>query len=67
MKSVGRFLSRSSGPTLSKAELECTLLQAEAYLLQAMLLFTDESYMSFIKAGLKIRSAWKLYQKCESI
>ena len=65
MKSVGRFLARSSGPQLTVEQLELTLIQAEAYLLQAMLLFTEESYMSYIKAGLRIRSAWKLYERCD--
>jgi hypothetical protein len=67
IKSVGRFLSRSSGPALTEEQVENTLLQAEAYLLQAMLLFTEENYLSYVRAGLKIRSAWKLYEKCESV
>ena len=65
-KSVGRFLARSSQATLDPLQLEHTLIQAESYLLQAMLLFTEESYLSVVKAGLRIRSAWKLYERCEA-
>ena len=64
LTSVGRFLARSSGPQLTPQQLEYTVLQAEAYLLQAMLLFTEESYLSYVKAGLRIRSAFKLYERC---
>lgn len=66
LKSVGRFFSRASTPTMTPQQVEYTIIQAESYLLQAMLLFTEESYLAYIKAGLRIRSAWKLYEKCES-
>jgi len=66
LKSAVRFLSRSSAPELSVEQLELTLIQAESYLLQAFLLFTEESYLCYVKAGLKIRSAWKLYERCEN-
>jgi len=65
--SMGRFLSGRNGGALTPQQLEHTLLQAEAYLLQAMLLFTEESMVSYVKAGLRIRAAWKLYQRCQEV
>ena len=67
LKSVGRFLARSQSAVLTPLQLEHTLIQAEAYLLQALLLFTEESYLSVVKAGLRIRSAWKLYELCDQV
>jgi len=51
--------------TMSVTDLEHTLIAAETYILQANLLFTEESLISLMKAGLKIRSSWKLYEKCD--
>lgn len=62
--SITRFVTGAQAPVLSNKDLELSLIKAECYLLEACLLLSEESMLSYVKAGLKIRSAWKLYEKC---
>ena len=50
----------------SMCELEASLIAAETQMLAAVLLFmTSERVVDLMKAGLNMRSAWLLYERCE--
>ena len=53
-----------SGGALDNRQLEATLMTAETLILQAILLLVEENVMSFIQAGLKIRTSHRLFDRC---
>ena len=53
-----------SGGELNNKQLEATLMTAETLILQAILLLVEENVMSFIQAGLKIRTSHRLFDRC---
>ena len=59
---LGRLFSAPA--PLTNGQLEATLMTAETLILQSMLLLIQENVMSFIQAGLKIRSSHQLFQRC---
>ena len=53
-----------SAGELNNKQLEATLMTAETLILQAILLLVEENVMSFIQAGLKIRTSHRLFDRC---
>lgn len=54
----------SSKKAMSNAELRCRVIEAESSLLVGMLQLFQESVVMYIKAGLNLRAAWKIYEQC---
>lgn len=65
---IGKIVGRGNYEHYTPEEAHAELCFAEALLLKAMLSFIeDETLVSFIKAGLKIRSCYNLYKECNLI
>ncbi|XP_075219598.1 tetratricopeptide repeat protein 39B-like [Lycorma delicatula] len=66
--SLGKMVKRINYDHYSTEEIHAELCYAESLLLKAMLTFIeDETLVSFIKAGLKIRSCFTSYKDCQTI
>ncbi|XP_066906387.1 tetratricopeptide repeat protein 39B isoform X1 [Halyomorpha halys] len=67
-ESLGRMVKKSNSNTITPEELHAELCYAEALLLKSLLTFIeDETLVSFIKAGLKIRTCYNSYKECNNI
>lgn len=65
---IGKMVGRSSYENFTPEQAHAELCFAESLLLKAMLSFIeDETLVSFIKAGLKIRSCYNTYKECNMI
>ncbi|XP_046407172.1 tetratricopeptide repeat protein 39B-like [Ischnura elegans] len=66
--SLGKMVKRTNYDNYSPVEIHAELCYAESLLLKSMLTFIeDETLVSFIKAGLKIRSCYGSYKECGNI
>ncbi|XP_046440648.1 tetratricopeptide repeat protein 39B-like [Daphnia pulex] len=64
-ESFGRILKRTDYNLYTEEQIHAELCFAESMLLKAVLTFTeDETLMSFVKGGLKIRSCYQSYKEC---
>ena len=62
---LGRWVTGGGGGgALTNEQLEAVLISAETLILQAILLLLQENVMSFIQAGMKIRSSRQLFDRC---
>ncbi|KAK9497802.1 hypothetical protein O3M35_003724 [Rhynocoris fuscipes] len=68
-ESLGKMMvKRTNYDHLSPEQVHAELCYAEALLLKALLAFIeDETLVSFIKAGLKIRTCFNSYKECSNI
>ncbi|XP_069693865.1 tetratricopeptide repeat protein 39B-like [Periplaneta americana] len=67
-ESLGKMVKKTNYDQYSPEEIHAELCYAEALLLKSMLTFVeDETLVSFIKAGLKIRSCFNSYKECSNI
>lgn len=67
-ESLGKIVKKTNYDQYSPEEIHAELCYAEALLLKSMLTFVeDETLVSFIKAGLKIRSCFNSYKECMNI
>lgn len=65
--SLTRFVLRTKKETMTSEQVHNTVMTAECRLMTGILQFFQESVMGFIKGGMNIRSAWKVYEKMWSI
>lgn len=64
-ESFGRILKKPDYNTYTEDQIHAELCYAESLLFKAALTFTeDETMMSFVKGGLKIRSCYQSYKEC---
>ncbi|KAL1130380.1 hypothetical protein AAG570_013318 [Ranatra chinensis] len=67
-ESIGKIVRKPSYDNLTAEEMHAELCYAESLLLKSMLTFIeDETLVSFIKAGLKIRTCFNSYKECSNI
>ncbi|XP_073994781.1 tetratricopeptide repeat protein 39B-like [Rhodnius prolixus] len=68
-ESIGKMIVKKSNyEHVSSEEIHAELCYAEALLLKSLLAFIeDETLVSFIKAGMKIRSCFNSYKECSNI
>ncbi|XP_021926288.1 tetratricopeptide repeat protein 39B-like isoform X2 [Zootermopsis nevadensis] len=67
-ESLGKIVKKTNYDLYSPEEIHAELCYAEALLLKSMLTFVeDETLVSFIKAGLKIRTCYNSYKECMNI
>ncbi|XP_014259009.1 tetratricopeptide repeat protein 39B-like [Cimex lectularius] len=67
-ESLGKIVKKSKYDHLSPEEIHAELCYAESLLLKSMLAFIeDETLVSFIKAGFKIRTCFNSYKECSNI
>jgi len=67
-EALGKMVKRPNYNSYTATELHAELCYAEALLLKSLLTFVeDETLMTFIKAGLKIRSCYNSYKECNDI
>ncbi|XP_068082309.1 tetratricopeptide repeat protein 39B isoform X2 [Anabrus simplex] len=67
-ESIGKMVKKPNYDQYTPEEIHAELCYAEALLLKSMLTFVeDETLVSFIKAGLKIRSCFNSYKECGNI
>lgn len=67
-EAIGKMVKKPNYDTYTAEEIHAELCYAEALLLKSMLTFVeDETLVSFIKAGLKIRSCFHSYKECMTI
>lgn len=67
-ESLGKMVKKTNYDLYSPEEIHAELCYAEALLLKSMLTFVeDETLVSFIKAGLKIRLCFNSYKECMNI
>jgi len=67
-ESLGKMVKKPNYDLYSPEEIHAELCYAEALLLKSMLTFVeDETLISFIKAGIKIRSCFNSYKECKNI
>lgn len=67
-ESLGKMVKKPNYDLYTSDELHAELCFAESLLLKALLTFIeDETLVSFIKAGLKIRSCYNSYKECNTI
>ncbi|XP_012280731.1 tetratricopeptide repeat protein 39B [Orussus abietinus] len=65
---IGKMVKRANYSNYSIEEVHAELCYAESLLLKAMLTFVeDETLVSFVKAGLKIRTCFLSYKECQTI
>ncbi|KAK6618647.1 hypothetical protein RUM43_013038 [Polyplax serrata] len=65
---LGKMVRRTNYEQFTPEQAHAELCFAESLLLKAMLSFVeDESLVSFIKAGLRIRSCYNTYKECNMI
>lgn len=67
-ESLGKMVKKPNYDLYTAEEIHAELCFAESLLLKALLTFIeDETLVSFIKAGLKIRSCYNSYKECNTI
>ncbi|XP_034247393.1 tetratricopeptide repeat protein 39B-like [Thrips palmi] len=67
-ETIGKMVKRPNYNTYTAMELHAELCYAEALLLKSILTFVeDETLVTFLKAGLKIRSCFNSYKECAEI
>lgn len=67
-ETIGKMVKRPNYNLYTSMELHAELCYAEALLLKSILTFVeDETLVTFIKAGLKIRSCYNSYKECAEI
>lgn len=67
-ESIGKMVKKSNYDSYTAEEIHAELCYAESLLLKSVLTFVeDETLVSFIKAGLKIRSCYGSYKECSNI
>lgn len=67
-ESLGKMVKKPNYDSYTPEELHAELCFAESLLLKALLTFIeDETLVSFIRAGLKIRSCYNSYKECNTI
>nr|XP_018917260.1 PREDICTED: tetratricopeptide repeat protein 39B-like [Bemisia tabaci]XP_018917261.1 PREDICTED: tetratricopeptide repeat protein 39B-like [Bemisia tabaci] len=67
-ESIGKMVRRTNYDVYTNEEVHAELCFAESLLLKALLSFIeDETLVSFIRAGLKIRSCFNSYKECSHI
>lgn len=66
--SLGRMLRKADYDSYTESELHAELCFAEVLLLKAVLtLCEDETLVSFVKAGLKVRTCYQSFRECWSV
>ncbi|KAF7992091.1 hypothetical protein HCN44_001416 [Aphidius gifuensis] len=64
-QNIGKMVKRTNYDNYTIVEVHAELCYAEALLLKALLTFVeDETLVSFVKAGLKIRTCFIMYKEC---
>ncbi|XP_020284441.1 tetratricopeptide repeat protein 39B-like [Pseudomyrmex gracilis] len=64
-QNIGKMVKKVNYDTYTNEEVHAELCYAESLLLKSMLTFVeDETLVSFVKAGLKIRTCFLLYKEC---
>ncbi|XP_015122765.1 tetratricopeptide repeat protein 39B [Diachasma alloeum] len=64
-QNIGKMVKRTNYDIYTDEEVHAELCYAESLLLKAMLTFVeDETLVSFVKAGLKIRTCFLIYKEC---
>lgn len=64
-ESIGKMVKKTDYNNLSKEEIHAELCYAECLLLRAVLTFMeDETLISFLKGGMKIRACYQSYKEC---
>ncbi|KAK0088393.1 hypothetical protein PV325_012176 [Microctonus aethiopoides] len=64
-QNIGKMVKKTNYDAYTIDEVHAELCYAESLLLKAMLTFVeDETLVSFVKAGLKIRTCFLLYKEC---
>ncbi|XP_049846348.1 tetratricopeptide repeat protein 39B-like isoform X1 [Schistocerca gregaria] len=67
-ESIGKMVKKPNYDLYTAEEVHAELCYAEALLLKSLLTFVeDETLVSFIKAGIKIRSCYNSYKECANI
>ncbi len=65
--SLGKWMFGAKASSVSNAELRCRVIRAEASLVLGFLQLFQESVVSYVRAGINLRAAWKGYAHCYSI
>jgi hypothetical protein len=65
--SLGKWMFGAKANSVSNAELRCRVIRAEASLVLGFLQLFQESVVSYVRAGINLRAAWKGYAHCYSI
>ncbi|XP_034944737.1 tetratricopeptide repeat protein 39B-like [Chelonus insularis] len=64
-QNIGKMVKKTNYNTYTVEEVHAELCYAESLLLKAILTFVeDETLVSFVKAGLKIRTCYLMYKEC---
>lgn len=64
-ENLGRIVRKTDYNAYTEIELHAELCHAECLLLKAVLTFhEDETLVSFVKAGLKVRSCYQSFREC---
>ncbi|XP_076619930.1 tetratricopeptide repeat protein 39B [Colletes latitarsis] len=67
-QNIGKMVKKTNYDTYTIEEVHAELCYAESLLLKSMLTFVeDETLVSFVKAGLKIRTCFLSYKECLTI
>ncbi|XP_050530019.1 tetratricopeptide repeat protein 39B-like isoform X2 [Daktulosphaira vitifoliae] len=67
-QSIGNMMKKPNYDSYTPDEIHAELCYAEALLLKALLTFIeDETLVSFLRAGIKIRSCFNSYKECNNI
>ncbi|XP_012534920.1 tetratricopeptide repeat protein 39B [Monomorium pharaonis] len=67
-QNIGKIVKKINYDTYTNEEVHAELCYAESLLLKSMLTFVeDETLVSFVKAGLKIRTCFLSYKECMTI
>lgn len=61
------FWYRQPSDNMTEEELHAELCYAEVLLQKAALTFLDESLISFIKGGMRIRNSYQIYKDCQAM
>ncbi len=64
--SLGKWMIGSKS-VMSNAELRCRVIRAEASLVLGFLQLFQESVVSYVRAGINLRAAWKGYAHCYQV
>lgn len=67
VETLTNFWYRQSSDNMTEEELHAELCYAEVLLQKAALTFLDESLISFIKGGMRIRNSYQIYKDCQAI
>ncbi|XP_008544136.1 tetratricopeptide repeat protein 39B [Microplitis demolitor] len=67
-QNIGKMVKKTNYNSYTLEEVHAELCYAESLLMKAMLTFVeDETLVSFVKAGLKIRTCYLIYKECLTI